>query len=176
MNTELRESIIRHILSGFAVIPSNFVNLSKTKSIKQKDFLLTETVAFTDEQGNVTDNKIWGCQSVVEGKEIKILLADCTQDSTLIEYALLISLKDAPTYGIYLVDDPQNCDSLIACSLDGKEWLECQTYLQATFLAGMEQMREAFISYSKCLNYKDQYKTLLSFIKFHNRVYEAKYL
>lgn len=176
MNTDLREVIVRHILSSFAVIPSSFVNLDKTRTLKHKDFLLQETISFTDEQGSLIKNKIWGCQFTIEGKEMRILLGDCSQDNSLPEYALLVSMKESPSYGVYLIDEPQSRDSLIGCSLDNKNWMECQTYLQATFLAGMEQMKDVNVQYTKCTDYKDQYRSLLSFIKFHNLIYEAKYL
>jgi hypothetical protein len=75
-----------------------------------------------------------------------------------------------------LVNNPEiNSEALIACSLDGKAWMECQTYLQATFLAGMEQVRDVGMNWSKCLDYKVHYESLLTFIKFHHTLYEGQY-
>jgi hypothetical protein len=177
MNTALRESIVRHILSNFAIIPSSFVHLDKTKSLMDKDFLLDEKISFVAEDGSMIKNKIWGCQISAESQEVKILLGDCSQDKYIPEYCLLVSLKDLPSYGVYLISAPSlDGEALIACTLDGKEWLECQTYLQATFLAGMEQIREIGSNWTRCANYKEQYQALLSFVKFRHRVYEAKYV
>lgn len=180
MNKTLMENIVRHVFANLAVIPSNFVNLDRTKFLMDKDFLLHDKISFVTDNEGVIHNKLWGCQISAEQQEIKILLGDCSQEKDIPEYALLVQLKNAPAYGVYLVYNdlvPDKADSepLIACSLDGKEWLECQTYLQATFLAGMEQIRDIGLSWNKCTNYKIQFESLLSFIKFHNTTYEAKY-
>lgn len=179
MNKSLREEIVKHVFSNFAIIPSRFVNLDKSKSLASKEFLLPEKIPFVDADGSVTSNKVWGCQISAELQEIKILLGECTQDKDYPEYALLIFMKNAPSYGVYLVtsttNDEIDGEALIAVTMNSKDWLECRTYLQATFLAGMEQIRDVGLSWNKCTNYKDQYETLLSFIKFHTTVYEDKY-
>lgn len=176
MNRKLMEAITKHIFSNLAVIPSTFVNFDVTKPLISKEFLLNEKIPFTFEDDRVSNNKVWGCQVLVSQQEIKLLLADCSQEESTPEYALLVSLKDAPLYGIYLVNNPEfNSEALIACSLDGKAWMECQTYLQATFLAGMEQIRDVGTSWNKVLNYKEQFESLLSFIKFHHMLYEGQY-
>jgi hypothetical protein len=176
MNFVLRDSIVKHILSNFAILPSSFVKLEGTKSLKDKGFLLEETLPFTNEDGTISKNKVWGCQIAAEAQELKILLGDCSQEGGDPEYSLLVSGKDLPSYGVYFVDGKQGHESLIACTLDGKDWMECQTYLQATFLAGMEQIRDIGSNWSKCINCKDQHIALMNFIKFHNMVYEAKYI
>jgi hypothetical protein len=174
MNRTLMENIVRHVFANLAIIPSAFVNIDKTKSLMSKDFVLNDTLSF---EGCVVKNKIWGCQVLAEQQELKILLGDCSQERQTPEYCLVVQLKDAPAYGIYLVCNSNGEDSepLIACTLNGKEWMECQTYLQATFLAGMEQIRDIGLTWSKCTNYKDQYDLMISFIDFHSAVYEAKY-
>ena len=174
MNRKLMEDIVRHIFANLAVIPSTFVNIDKTKSLMSKDFVLNEMLSFENEDG-IINNKIWGCQISVEQQELKILLGDCSQEKNTPEYCLVVQLKDAPAYGVYLVCEPENSEALIACTLNGKEWMECQTYLQATFLAGMEQIRDIGAAWNKCINYKNQYDLMISFIDFHSLVYEAKY-
>lgn len=181
MNRVLMTDIVRHILSNFAVIPSSFVDSKKTKSLMSKEFCLHETLPFQSENDEVIQNKIWGCQISAEQQELKILLGNCTQEEGLPEFCLIVQLKNTPAYGLYLVYynnlSPETIDNeaLIACTLNGQEWMECQTYLQATFLAGMEQIRDIGLSWNKCTDYQDQYKLMLSFIKFHNQIYEAKY-
>lgn len=180
MNRILMENIVKHILSNFVVISSSFVDLNKTKSLMNKEFCLTETLSFIHDNEQVTKNKIWGCQISAEQQELKILLGDCSQDKNIPEYCLIVQLKGAPAYGLYLVNNhllKESIDSepIIACTLNGQEWMECQTYLQATFLAGMEQIRDTGLAWNKCTDYKEQYNLMLSFIKFHNQIYEAKY-
>lgn len=174
MNYQLMEDIIRHIFANLAIIPSTFVKIDSTKSLMSKEFILNDVLSFENESG-IIKNKIWGCQISTEQKELKILLGDCSQDKEIKEYCLIVQLKDAPAYGIYLVCTKENSEPLIAFSLNNKEWMECQTYLQATFLAGMEQIRDVGLSWNKCTNYKEQYKLMMSFIDFHNSIYEEKY-
>lgn len=179
MNRVLTETIVRHVMANLAVIPSSFINLDKSKSIMSKEFLLPEKIVFEGEDGSKTQNKIWGCQISVEKQELKMLLGDCTQDKDLPEFSLVVQLKGAPAYGLYLVyndlvGNQIDSEALISCTLDGKAWMECQTYLQATFLAGMEQMKDIGLGWNKCTDYKEQYDMLLSFIQFHSTVYEVK--
>jgi|SRR6185369_6372825 len=176
MNKQLMEAIVKHIFARFAIIPSAFINFDKTKSLMDKGFLLSENISFSDENGNAQKNKVWGCQISAEQQEIKILLGDCSEDKSIREYALLVHLKNAPTYGVYLVSsDEIDSEPLIAVSMDGKSWIECSTYLQATFLAGMEQIKDVGLGYSKCSDYKDEFEKLMAFINFHHTLYEDQY-
>lgn len=172
MNLQLRELIVKHVLANLAIIPSTFVSLDKSKSLKTKEFLLNDKISFMASDSKLVENKVWGCQFSAEQQELKILLADCSIDPNIPEYAVLIHLKNQPMYGIYLVNsDVIDSEALIAVSLNGKEWLECSTYLQATFLAAMENIKELGFSWTKCSSYKEQLISLLSFIKFHTNVY-----
>jgi hypothetical protein len=169
------EQIVRHILGNFMVIPSAFVNFDLSKSLMSKDFILSEKLSFEMDDGSVIKNNVWGCQISVEQQDLKVLLGDCSQNKECREYCLTTQIKNGPIYGLYLINQSENNEAMIACSLNGKDWMECQTYLQATFLAGMEQIRDMGTFWSKCSSYKDQFDALLSFIKFHDAIYEAKY-
>lgn len=178
MNPNLRAEIIKHVFANFGVIPADYVN-EKTRSLSSKEYLISEKLSFEDESG-VIQNKVWGCQLSADIQEIKILLADCTQEENHPEYCLLVQLKNAPSYGLYLNFDEflgrqTNSSYMIAYSLDSKLWMECSTFLQATFLGGMEQIRETGFAWNKITNYQSQYQTLVSFIKYHSSIYEAEY-
>lgn len=175
MNYELMGSIIKHIMANLAIISSTFVNLDKSKSLMTKEYLLTNKLSFQNENFETVNNNIWGCQISTGEQELKFLLGDCgSQDQNLLEYCLIVQLKNSPAYGLYIVYDNyineiSNDECLIAVTLNNKDWLSCSTYLQATFLAGMEQVREAGLNWSKCVYYKTQYELMLSFIKhYHN--------
>lgn len=172
MNKQLMETIVRHVFASFAVVPSIFINLDKSKSLMDKDYLLSDTIPFEGEEpGQVKKNKVWGCQLTADQQDIKILLGDCSEDRSIQEYALLVALKDAPIYGVYLVASEQDSEPLIAVTMNGKEWMECNTYFQATFLAGMEQIRQFGFTWDKCSDHKEHLEMLLSFINFHHTVY-----
>jgi hypothetical protein len=178
MNTYLCEQIVRHVLSNFRIIPSKFVNVTKTDSLINKEFALLETLSF-DNEGTIITNHIWGVQLSAGSQEIKILLGDCSIDPNIPEFCLMVQLKDAPVYGLYLVyndliNKTIDSEAMIAYNLDSKGWLECGTFLQATFLAGMEQLKDIGFAWSKCSNYKPIHQAMLSFIKFHSELYEAE--
>lgn len=176
MNQKLTEEIVYHVLANLGALPSSFVNQDTTKSVIDKQFLLPEKLTFETEDGQTTHKNVYGCQIQVGGKDLKLLLADCGQDKTFPEMCLLTQLKDAPAFGIFLVYsnlDFQQFDSeaMVAVNVDAKHWIPCSTYLQATYLAGMEQLRDLGFGWTKCTNYQSQYAQLLSFIKFHNNYY-----
>ena len=178
MNEKLTEQIAIHILSNFGVLPSEFVDLELTKSIIDKQYLLLEKLKFESEDGETIRKNVYGCQVSVGDKEFKLLLADCTQEKNVPEYCLLIQLKDAPAFAVYLifnqlVEDPPLSEAMIAVNTDKKHWIPCTTYLQATFLAGMEQLRDVGFGWAKCSNYQELYAQLLTFIKFHDNYFEV---
>lgn len=179
MNDKLTEQIAYHVLANLGILPSDFINISETKRINDKQFMLPDKISFETEDGALLQRNMFGCQVLVTDKrEFKMLLADCTQEKDIPEYALIIQLKDAPAYGLYLifnrlVEDPPEAEAMIAVNADKKHWIPCTTYLQATFLAGMEQLRDLTFGWSKCKDYKELHMQLLSFIKFHDNYFEV---
>jgi hypothetical protein len=172
MNRGLLEEIVRHVLGHFAVIPHTIVDLDKTQSLISPGYLLTEKITFESE-GQMFHNKVWGCQLAAINREVSVLLAECSV-SHVHEWAMIIQPKEAPTYGIYLEDNKVDGHCMLAVSLDQKEWLECNTYLQSTFLAAMEQVRDMRLSWHKPTEYQEHYKSLRSFIKYWSMVREAR--
>jgi hypothetical protein len=170
MNNILLEQIIRHILANLLVIPSNFIS-PDSKSILDNEYLLDDKLSFILENDKVISHKVWGCQFSANEREIKLIATNCSEDSEK-EWALLVQLKDAPAYGIYLIDNnSEDCEPMIACSVEKIGWLKCNTYLQATFLAGMEQLKEIQFKWHKCVNYKEHLELLKSFIQYHDQTY-----
>lgn len=169
MNKILREEIVKHIMSNFLIISSDFINVDKSKSLMSDDLLLDSKLNFENNNKN-----IWGCQLLLDKQEFKIIVGDCTQDKKYPEFCIVAQLSGTPAYGLYFVYDESDSEALIALSLDGKAWMECNTYFQASFLAGMEQIRDVAVPWEKCKNYKEQYEMMISFIKYHTSMYEEK--
>lgn len=196
MNQELLEKIVSHILEGFGVVPSSFIDLRKSKSLMDPSFMLDIKLSFESPDGGIIKNKVWGCQLSFLNQDIKIMLGDCSiQSDDTYEYAMVVqptvkigkekTTHNLPAYGLYLVythssemykEAPSACDkeALLACSVDNKEWMECSTFLQGTFLAAMEQLKEANLAWSKCTDYTQLFHQLSSLIKYHMATYEAK--
>jgi len=178
MNQDLLEQIVKHVFSNLMVIPSIYINVDKSKSLMEKEYLLPDNIPFDVEGGATVNNRVWGCQISADQQEVKMLLGDCTEDPNFPEYALIVHLKDSPAYGVYIVnnlkDSNVNLDAMLAVTMDGTGWLECSTFLQSTFLAGMEQIRELGLGWHKCTNYQKEYDMLLSFINFHHDIFGEK--
>ena len=170
MNIILTEYIIKHILCGFKVIDSLFID-NRSKSLLDNNFLLKEKLLFTIDE-NLLKNNIWGCLFRIEDNNIKIILGDVSRDSTIKEYCLIIHLHNSPIYGLYIINDNKDTQALIAHSQNGDEWSVCNMYLQATFLAGMEYIKDYLILPEKCFEYALEYKAMLSFINFHSKIFE----
>ena len=174
MNIKLLDQIVRNVFSNLLIIKSDFINIETSKALNSKDFLLREKIDFDTDEG-VISNKIWGCQISTGDQEIKLLLGDCSQDDVA-EYCLIVQLKNTPTYGVYLIDTESSSkntgDALIACNLNENNWMICNTYLQATFLAGMEQIKELSFSWNKCFDYSNGIDKMKSFIKYHQENYQ----
>jgi hypothetical protein len=176
MNKALLKEIVAHIYAHFAIIPSDFVNLDKTQSLMAPYYLLNDKISF-EVEGNSYQGKIWGCQMSIGQKEIKVLLGDCTLDKEFPEFVMIVQPKDAPTYGLYLMynemsSQPGDSQPMIAVSPDGgKGWMQCNTHLQATFLAAMEQARELRMPWEKCDEHRSLYQAMVSFLKFHLEIY-----
>ena len=52
-------------------------------------------------------------------------------------------------------------DAMIACTLNGTNWMECNIYLQATFLAGMEQIKDSNLEWTKSVDVLNQIDLLI---------------
>ncbi|CAB4197020.1 hypothetical protein UFOVP1290_540 [uncultured Caudovirales phage] len=175
MNKNLSKEIVKHIFANFGIIPSDFVNQDNLLSLISKEYLLDDTISFENENGNLLKNKIWGCQLSTNLQELKILVGDLSQDIYVKEYCMIIQLKDSPVYALYYsysIHDILDNESVIAFSLDKQKWIECETYLQATFLAGMQQVKDIGFAWNKCSDYKSQHKAMINFIKYYSAMYE----
>ena len=176
MNKELTEAIIKHIFASFGVIPSGFINFDRSESLLEKKYLLPVKLNFEDTTKST--GQVWGCQFSAEQQEIKVLLGNCSIEDNIKEYALLVQLKNGPIYGLFFAGDDSckfNMEPMIACSVNGKEWIECSTFLQASFLTGMEQLKEVGLGWNKISSHEEEFTKLISFIDYHYLVYEAQY-
>lgn len=174
MNRSLMTSIVDHVFASFGVVASDFVNFDKSDSLLDKKWLLLNVRIAFEGDLEISTGQIWGCQFVSGGQEVKVILGNCSQDKQFKEYALLVQLKDGPCYGLYSAKQSiQNIEPMLACSVNGKEWIECNTFLQASFLSGMEQIKDSGFSWNKCTSYQKEFEKLLSFIQYHQLVYGA---
>jgi len=173
MNIKLTEEIAYHILAHLGALPANFTASDTARSMIDRQFLLPEKLKLTIDNQELSKN-IYGCQVSVAGKDLRLLLADCSLEKNLPEYCLMVQLKGAPAYGVYLLfnrlvkENPPTTEVLIALSSDSKNWMPCNTYLQASLLASMEQLRDVGGQWGKCQSYQEQLNLLFSFVAFRD--------
>lgn len=160
MNIKLRNEIASHIFQNFGVQSSSFINLEKSKLLINQEFKLNDSLKLNVDDEIITYN-IYGCQFSAEQQELKVILTKINNENILIT-----QLKDSPFYGIYIENYSNITRSFISCSLDGKSWLECNTYLQSMLLSGLESIKENGLSFSKCTNCKLQIDALKSYISY----------
>jgi hypothetical protein len=172
MDFKLLNNIVSHIFANFAIVESDFVNLQKTKSLASKDYLVDKRLSFSSDDGSqLIENKVWGCQFSVETHELKVLLGDCSITKEDKEYCMIVKKKDCPVYGLYITSD---YNSILSISLNGVDWMECSTYLQATFLAGMEQVKEVCLNWNRITSFDEEYNMMVNFIKYANCILESR--
>lgn len=174
MNQPLMEQIVHHIFANLGLVATSYVNLQNTQSLIDKEFRISDKHLSFSSDSQLISRPIYGCQVVLGDKTFRILVGDCSQDIELPEYCVVVQLTGLPVYGMYMICDHHidEKEPLIAVSMDGKDWMPCSAFLQATLLAAMEQLRDIGIGWGKCTNYQTQYEALLSMIKFHTNYYE----
>lgn len=171
MNQTLLKEIINHIYCNFLIVPSDFINTENTQSLFSENFILDEKIEISLDDKKF-DKNICGCQLEINSNKFKILGSNISVQKNIHEISMLVSIDNLPSYGLYLSYGDENEEPLIACTIDQKEWLNCNTYLQATFLAGMESIKDTGVSWNKCKDYKKEIVLFKSFINFHHNHYE----
>jgi len=164
---KLTYEIVKHIFQNFGVFDTQSHHF---KSLRSKEFRLNKNITLVNENKDI-ENKIWGCQQLFGTQLMTVLLSDLSVENDK-SYCLIVQLKDAPAYGLYLNLDSNLFDeSLIACTVNNKDWITCNLHLQATFLAGMENIKEIGFSWKKPEEFAEQYELMLSFIKYYNSLF-----
>jgi hypothetical protein len=162
MNTELTKQIVKHVYTNLGIISSSSSYSSKYYSLFDDKFLLPDTIYLTDDKGNIQiENKLWCSQLSYEDKTITILVANCGIEED--EYCLLVALDNVVSYGCYLSYD--NLEAIIGVFINS-HWEAASTFLQANFLAGMEQLRHISGEWVPCKEFSEFKKNIISFIEY----------
>jgi hypothetical protein len=135
MNKELLQHILIHVYNGLGITEK------RTVSLKSEMFRMTEPMNIVLEDKSEYQAPMYAAQAIIQQATMRFLCADLSyQDEQ--EFALIIELDGCPTYASYLVlEGGQIIDAELAVLIKNK-WLDANTFLQASFLAGMEQLRE----------------------------------
>lgn len=164
---EITNAIVKHIFKNLGIF--NDVPISICNEV----FLTDKQISYSGDDGEKFA-LVWACQTSVEGKKLSMictsLITPNENDVDYIENFVLVKLEGQPAYGCYLIADETATyidAGFIATELKPKTWIPTTTFLQATFLAGMEQLRDLTSKYDPIPNSEELFGLLKDFISYH---------
>jgi len=152
-NQVLTGEIVKHIFDNLGIYATRKV------SIHNEEFRLDETISISDDLGNTQSIPLWGCFTNINGNKLSLLAIEFSIDK---EAALLVQLEKLPLYGAYL-----GSPSMIGV-MTNEHWIEATLFIQASFLAGMEQMREIGSPFERLEKPAEMIKNMKTFISMYD--------
>jgi hypothetical protein len=176
MNNELTNAIVKHLFTGLGIYGEVPV------SLRHQLFLTDQQIAFDDENDEAKMAPVWAGETKIENKKFSFIYTSLVMKDFPTEDFLVVKLDDNPGYGCYaaLVDlndlaggfenklDVQ--DGFIAVQLKSQSWIPANIYLQATFLAGMEQLKDLASRYEKSSKLEEMFGLLKDFITYREGI------
>lgn len=176
MQSEITNAIVKHIFKNLGI----FTEYPVAVSICHDSFLLDKKITFQVDNCELFA-PVWACQTSVENKTLNIictsLAIDHEEHVNNTETFILVKLEGQPSYGCYLSSAGLGItvwDGFIAVELKTKSWIPTTTFLQATFLAGMEQLKDLSSKYDKSINIEELFTLLKSFIAYRESLISAE--
>jgi len=127
-NLELEKEIIKHICYNFGI-------KSQLLSIVDNQWLVHELHLFEDSSYK---NRIYGLKINVLNQNFIINFVDVSDNKDYESFILFINAENLANYALYVNIETDEYLMFIKTQI----WERCSTYLQSTFLSGMEQVRE----------------------------------
>lgn len=155
--------IVHHIFDNFGLTKE------LSSSLKNDKFLLEEVIEYFDSEEKEKHANLYGASIEIERTKFRILVADFSGKD--LEFAMLVKLENCPNYACYLGLDSETgdiYDGLIAFSYEFKNWLPTTVGIQATFLAGMENLKEVVAIWDPLENYQEMIEELKSFVEYQD--------
>lgn len=168
--SQLTDQILAHIYHSLGI--GALTNIS----ILSDAFLIPRKISFNID-GEEKIANLWGAQITIDNLNFRILCGDFS--SEIKEFALVIKLDNCPTYGCYLSFCEMNdnhftnpSDGMILFSFKDNHWLISNTYVQATFLAGMEQLKDVGAAWQSLVKYDDLIDNIKTLVEYHDNSFE----
>lgn len=150
-------------------------------SIRHEAFL-AEDMPYTYEtiDGAVsTDAPVFACHTKIDTKKFSIINASFKSPPTSADQSeefedfIVVKLEGQPAYGCALIgSDNFYWSGFIAVEIKPKVWIPANVFIQATFLAGLEQLKELAGQYEKIDDLTEMYALLEEFIAFREKTEE----
>jgi len=163
MNKNLKREIVIHILKTVGVLADeDIMRISMMEKINDEKFLLDKKIAFEGD-GKVKENNLWAACTKIDASNIKIMVADITEDIT--EFALILQMDTFLPCAIRLSADQEDSGSMLV-SIDNNRWVDATTHFQAKMLVGFEGLSETYLVWEKLDDYMDMYKSMVGFLNY----------
>lgn len=167
MNKTLRREIVLHMFKTAGVYADEeLMRISMMEKLDSEKFLLDKKIAFESEEGKVKENSLWAATAKIETSEIRIIIADITEDIT--EFALIVQMDTFQPCAIRLSADPDDTGSMLV-NINDNRWIEASTQVQAKMLLGFESLSEIYLQWEKLDKYMDVYKSMVGFLNHYEQ-------
>jgi hypothetical protein len=170
MNNELTNAIAKHLFTGLGIYGGVPV------SLRHQLFWTDHQIAFDDEKGEAKMATVWAGETKIENKKFSFIYTSLVMKDFPMEDFLVVKLDDNPGYGCYAsaelvvnqfqLNEFNIQDGFIAVQLKSQSWIPANIYLQATFLAGMEQLKDLASRYEKSSKMEEMFGLLKDFITY----------
>lgn len=159
MSDSLEFEIIRHLLLKFGadVNSNSLTGLGHLRPDK-----VSELKFRIEEDGVVYEKPLWSAELEVASSLIRCMLCGLGDDSQP-EFALVFRMDDLPSYGVRLSDDPEDFGTIRYRVAHG-QWIPASLYLQATVLAGVEQISDLPLVWKRCEDDSDLHELMIDFL------------
>lgn len=178
MNDKLTNAIVEHILDNLGI------TAKQPTPITSDAFLTNHKIPYEYEETS-EEAKVWVSEASINGSKITIAYTTFNVEGGYSEDIVIVDIKDCPLYGCYFMRDTNEYDNtempyteaLIAFSIKNDKkseisWLKASDHIRATFLAGMEHIKDLMASFAKPKNSDDIFKALMSFTKYVDQLQE----
>jgi hypothetical protein len=167
MNLTLRKEIVLHIFRTLGIFADPILNkLSMLEKLNDDKFLIDKKIAFETEDKKQIKNNLWAAKTKIEDSEIKIIIADITEDIS--EFALILQMDNFMPCAMRLSLEDDDYGSMYINVQDNK-WIDTSSLIQAKILVGIESLSGIFSQWEKIDKYLDMYKLLIGFLNFYEQ-------
>lgn len=162
MNNSLKKEIILHIFKSIGLFNSDIIGFME--KLNNDKFLLNKKLAFETEDKKQVDNNIWAASAKIENSDIKIIIADITED--IREFTLILQMDNFVPCAMRISEEQDDFGSIFL-NVEDNKWVSASTLLQAKSLVGFESLSGIYLQWSKLEKYMDMYKLLVGFLNFY---------
>lgn len=163
MNNILKKEIISHIFKCVGIFNNENLQTNMFEKINKDKFLLDKKIAFEEENGKQKLNNLWAATAKIENSNIKIIIADITEDIS--EFSLILQMDTFFPCAMRLSQDKEDFGAMYVNIQDNK-WINATTAIQAKMLVGFESLFEIFLQWQKPNDYMDMYKIIIDFLNY----------